>query len=281
MNLLSGKWDGKEQLFLEKNGRYYTFVNRSAAPGSVPEAIERWGEISQMDIAEARRPQVFSVPLRPEKILLPAVNFRSHSAESSLPELKEPYFFCKFAHALLPHKGSVVRPRGVEKLDYEGEIGIIIGKSGKYIEESEAEDYIFGYTIVDDISLRDYQNQGQQPYGKDWVMGKNADTALPIGPWITPREEFEGFPTTIETKVNGEVRQSGSTEDMIFPVSRLISRLSRVMTLVPGDLITTGTPAGVAQHTSKQFLQPGDKVEITVNGIGTLRHDVIEDPAGS
>lgn len=277
MNLLTGIVGGKEKVLLQLNRRFYTFVNRSEEPETAIEAMSIWDKIESMDIAETGRPKEYGVPIRPEKILLPAVNFRSHSEETSSPELKEPYFFCKFQHSMLPHKGNVIRPKGVEQLDYEGEIGIVIGKKGKYITEDRAFDHIFGYTIVDDISLREYQRSGTQPYGKDWVLGKNADTALPIGPWITPKDEFPGFPTSIETVINGEVKQSGSTNEMIFSIPKLISRLSSVMTLVPGDIITTGTPAGVALHTTKRFLQPGDNVEIKVRGIGTLKHGIVDE----
>lgn len=277
MNILASVENGKEEILLEKNGRYYKFVNKSDTPVNTIEAIKNWNKLTELDVAEAHKPRTFSVPVRPEKILLPAVNFRSHSTETSSPSLKEPYFFCKFANTLVPHHGDVVRPRGVSTLDYEGEIGIVIGKKGKYITEDKADEHIFGFTVVNDISLREYQSQGQAPYGKDWVLGKNADTALPIGPWITPIDEFDGFPARIETKINGITRQSGSTDEMIFPISKLISRLSSVMTLVPGDVITTGTPSGVALHTTKEFLKPGDEVEISVSGIGTLKHGIVDD----
>lgn len=281
MNILTAYVGNRETLMLEKNRRYYTFIDSGNSPSDALEAIKNWDRIGNLDIAETRKPARFSVPIKPGKAFLPAVNFRSHSKETSIPSLKEPYFFCKFPNTYLPHKGDVIYPRGLERLDYEGEMGIIIGKSGKYIEEREAEEHIFGYTIVDDISLRDYQNAGQAPYGKDWVLGKNADTALPMGPWITPKEEMAGFPATIETKVNGEVLQSGSTDDMIFSISKLISRLSRVITLSPGDLITTGTPSGVAEYTTKKYLHPGDEVEVSISGIGTLKHGIVEDTAGT
>lgn len=281
MNILTAYTGNRETVMLEKNRRFYSYVDPENSPKSVLDAIIDWDNLGDLDVAETRRPDRYSLPIRPEKAFLPAVNFRSHSTETSMPTLTEPYFFCKFPHAYLPHKGDVIYPKGVERLDYEGEMGVVIGKRGKYIEEKDAEDYIFGYTIVDDISLRDYQNAGQQPYGKDWVLGKNADTALPMGPWITPREEFAGFPATIETKVNGQVMQNGSTDDMIFSISKLIARLSKVVTLAPGDLITTGTPAGVAEYTSKRYLMPGDEVEISISGIGTLKHGIMEDPAGT
>lgn len=281
MNILTAFAGGRETLMLEKKGRFYTFADRSEAPGNSLEAILNWNKIEKLDIAEMKKPSRYGLPIKPEKAFLPAVNFRSHSTETSMPGLKEPYFFCKFSNAYLPHKGDVVYPRGVQRLDYEGEMGIIIGRKGKYIEERRAEEYVFGYTIVDDISLRDYQNAGQEPYGKDWVLGKNADTALPMGPWITPKDEFSGFPTTIETRVNGVVVQHGSTEDMIFSIPKLISRLSMVATLAPGDIITTGTPSGVAEYTTKKYLKPGDEVEVSIEGIGTLKHGIVEDPAGT
>lgn len=277
MNILTAIENGKREVLLEKNKRYYKFVGKSDTPANAIEAIENWDRLVELDVAEVHKPATFAPPLTPEKILLPAVNFKSHSTETAMPSLKEPYFFCKFPHALVGHYGDVIRPSGVTTLDYEGEIGIVIGKKGKYISEEKADEHIFGFTVVDDISLREYQNQGQAPYGKDWVLGKNADTALPMGPWITPLDEFDGFPATIETKINGITRQSGSTDDMIFPISKLISRLSRVMTLVPGDVITTGTPSGVALHTTKEFLKPGDTVEISVSGIGTLKHGIVDD----
>ena len=278
MNLLTGLANSGEEVYLEKNGRFYRFADPESRPKNAIDAIRRWDEIQKEDMAQIKRPRQLSVPLIPQKIFLPAVNFRSHSSETSSPQLKEPYFFCKFAHALLPQGGDVIRPKGIERLDYEGEIGVVIGKSGKYIPVEKAREFIFGYTIVDDISLRDYQQISSPPFGKDWVLGKNADTALPIGPWITPIEDFGEFPTLIETRVNGEVRQHGSTEDMIFPIEKLISRLSQVVTLAPGDLITTGTPSGVAEHTSRKFLEPGDMVEISVDRIGTLKHGVTADP---
>ena len=112
-------------------------------------------------------------------------------------------------------------------------------------------------------------------------MGKNADTALPMGPWITPREELDPFSTIIETRINGELLQNGTTDDMIFRPEKLIARLSRAITLQPGDLISTGTPSGVAEYATKKYLQPGDTVEISVKGIGTLKHGIVDEPADS
>lgn len=277
MNLLTVEIGGKREVAVQEKGRLYRFVNPADKPDDPFDAIMKWDSLKTADRAEISGKYRYCVPIVPRKMFLPAVNFRSHSSETSMPELKEPYFFTKFSHTLVPHGGEVVKPRGVERMDYEGEIGIIIGKRGKYISEEDAMDHVFGYTIVDDVSLRDYQNSGHPVYGKDWVLGKNADTALPMGPWIVPREEMNPFHATIQTRVNGVLRQDGNTDDMIFGPARLISRLSMAITLEAGDLISTGTPAGVAEYGTKHYLQPGDVVEITVSGIGTLRHTIVSD----
>ncbi len=279
MYLLTGVVNGKKEVLVNENGRIYRFADEKSRPASALDAILRWKDLARADRIENGYRFTYDVPVVPGKMFLPAVNFRSHSAETSMQELKEPYFFTKFSHTLVPHNGSVIRPRYVERFDYEGEIGIIIGKRGKYIDEKDAMDHVFGYTIVDDISLRDYQNAGSPVYGKDWVLGKNADTALPMGPWIVPREDIEPFHATIQTRINGKLRQNGDTDDMIFGPARLISRLSMAITLEPGDLISTGTPAGVAEYGTREYLKPGDTVEITVSGIGTLKHSVVEDTA--
>ncbi len=277
MNLLTIETGGRREVAVQEKGRIYRFIDPEVKPADPVDAIRRWDDLSSADLAEVPGNYRYCVPLMPGKMFLPAVNFRSHSTETSMPELKEPYFFTKFSHTLVPHGGEVVKPRGIQRMDYEGEIGIIIGKRGKYISEEEAMDHVFGYTIVDDVSLRDYQNSGHPVYGKDWVLGKNADTALPMGPWIVPRKEMEPFRATIKTYVNGKLRQDGHTDDMIFGPAKLISRLSMAITLEPGDFISTGTPSGVAEYGSKEYLNPGDVVEITVSGIGTLRHTIVPD----
>ena len=281
MNLLTGIVGNAGEVLLEKNGRFYRYAEPGERPKNAIDAIVDWNRIRNLDMVEVSRRFKYLCPVIPGKMFLPAVNFRSHSKEASAPDFKEPYFFTKFQHALVPNGGNVVRPTGVERLDYEGEIGIIIGKGGKYIDEKNAENHIFGYTIVNDVTIRDYQSQSFGSYGKDWVMGKNADTALPMGPWITPREELEPFSTTIETRINGELLQNGTTDDMIFRPEKLIARLSRAITLQPGDLISTGTPSGVAEYATKKYLQPGDTVEISVKGIGTLKHGIVDEPADS
>ncbi len=212
----------------------------------------------------------------PNKIFLPAVNFKSHSKESSMEPPKHPYFFMKGSNSVTAHEDTIIIPKGVKNVDYEGEIGIIIGKKGKYIKKENAMDYVLGFTIVNDVSFRDYQFPEIHPYGLNWVMGKSLDSGLPIGPWIVTKDEVS-FPLEIITRVNGKVVQRGSTEDMIFPIEELISYLSNGITLEPGDVITTGTPAGVAEFGNKEYLKPGDIVEVEVPKIGILRNVVKND----
>lgn len=241
------------------------------SPGAM---LDLWEGRKWIELSEAGPPQSYLPPLPVRRIFCPAVNFRSHGKESGMSELAEPYFFLKFSSSAVPHGGSVAIPPQVKKADYEGEIGLVIGRRGKHWSKEEAEDSVFGYTVVNDLSLRDYQFKEAPRYGKNWVMGKAFDGSLPIGPWILPKEETTGFRFTIETKVNSEVKQSGSTEDMIFSPGELISYLSEVNTLEPGDVITTGTPSGVAAHGDRKYLTDGDKVEIHVSGIGTLVHHI-------
>ncbi|BCU66661.1 2-hydroxyhepta-2,4-diene-1,7-dioate isomerase [Sulfolobales archaeon HS-7] len=218
-------------------------------------------------------PIKFLPPVSPSKIYLPAVNFRSHSAETSVKTPKKPYFFTKFHNSLIGHEESIIIPRGVTTLDYEGELAVVIGRKCKYVSVDEAAQCIYGYTIANDISIREFQFDSVEGLGKDWVLGKGADSALPLGPVLVTKDEIS-FPLKIETRVNGEVRQSGTTEDMIFSFERMISDLTKVITLLPGDVITSGTPSGVGKFTGEKYLKDGDVVEVEISRIGTLRNTV-------
>lgn len=158
-----------------------------------------------------------------------------------------------------------------EELDYEGELAIIIGKQGRNINKETAFDYIFGYTIINDVTARDLQTQHKQ-----FFLGKSLDTTCPMGPWIVHHSVIEDPQSLhIETRINGEVRQSAKTDQFIFPIDEIISVLSKGMTLEPGDIIATGTPAGVGKgfHPAK-FLKPGDEMEVVIEQIGTLKNTI-------
>lgn len=201
-------------------------------------------------------------PVLPTKIIAVGLNYAPHVAESAsadaIPE--EPVIFLKPPTALIAHEETITIPRGVDRVDYEGEIGVVIGRGGRRITEENAAGHIFGVTIVNDVTARDLQKRDKQ-----WTRAKGFDTFCPVGPWI--ETEWDASALQLETRLNGGVRQRGHIRDLIFPISHLIAFISGVMTLQAGDLISTGTPAGVGPLTA------GDKVEISVVGIGTLVND--------
>jgi len=218
--------------------------------------------------------------IRPEKIMLAAVNYYSHEREqgASRPEL--PYLFTKFRNALVGPYDDILLPAVSEKMDYEGELAVIIGKKGKYIKKTAAMNYVLGFAVADDVSFRDLQFPTGwpnilNPYGQNWIRGKSLDHAFPLGPWVVTADEIDDpYSLNIRTSVNGEIRQDGRTSDMIFGVEELIEYASNGITLMPGDVISTGTPQGVAAFNKKRFLGEGDIVEVTVSRIGYIRNRV-------
>jgi 2-keto-4-pentenoate hydratase/2-oxohepta-3-ene-1,7-dioic acid hydratase in catechol pathway len=274
--VLRGVPGGRPATWLLSDGtNYFAPVKAELFPLPDPEAMVRlWEGRESVALTKSEVPQRYLTPVPVARIFCPAVNFREHRAESGMQEPTEPYFFLKFASSAVPYDSVVTLPYQVEKVDYEGEIGVVIGRRGKHWTPEQARDAIFGYTVTNDLSLRDYQFREQPRYGKNWVMGKAFDGSLPIGPWILPKEFLPEFEATIRTRVNGELRQDGSTEDMIFKIPQLIAYLSEVNTLAPGDVVTTGTPAGVAAHQGQRYLRDGDHVEIEVGPVGTLRHGI-------
>lgn len=198
-------------------------------------------------------------------------NYKSHVKEfentNDIPST--PVFFTKAASSLTATNKSIIRHYDISKeLDYEGELAIVIGKKGTDIKEEDALNYIYGYTIINDITSRDLQRSHEQ-----WFKGKSLDTFCPIGPVILTGSNNTSF--TIETKVNGELRQKDSTDNMIFSISKIISNLSKGITLLPGDIIATGTPQGVGMgFNPPKFLKSGDKIEITISNIGSLVNNV-------
>ena len=213
--------------------------------------------------------------LSPPKIVCLGLNYRDHAEESGAKIPEEPIIFMKPRTSIVGPEEPVIKPGFVKELDYEVELAIIISRKGKNIPVSEAADYIFGYTVFNDISARDIQFKDGQ-----WTRGKSFDTFAPIGPCITTSTQI-GDPTDLRlrTRVNGEIRQDSSTGNMVFNVYEVIHHLSRVMTLEPCDIIATGTPGGVAvfMKPKPKFLQPGDTVEVEIEKIGTLRNPIAEE----
>ena len=207
----------------------------------------------------------------PSKIICLAFNYYDHARDAGLTPSDEPVIFIKPRTSLNHPFNDVVCPSFVERLDYEAELAVIIGKNTKNIEPGNAADYIFGYTILHDVSARDIQFKDKQ-----FTRGKSIDTFAPCGPWITTKDEISD-PQNLQivTKVNGEIRQNSSSSKMVISIERIISSLSKVMTLEAGDIISTGTPAGVAMSMKEpKYLKNGDIVEITIENLGTIRNRI-------
>jgi 2-keto-4-pentenoate hydratase/2-oxohepta-3-ene-1,7-dioic acid hydratase in catechol pathway len=210
----------------------------------------------------------------PEKIICLGLNYRDHASEAGFEPPPVPIFFSKFRNALVGPFDPIVLPRSSHEVDFEGELAVVIGKAGKYIPLEDALDYVAGYAVMNDVSARDLQLRTSQ-----WTAGKTLDTFAPFGPGIVPRALIpDPQDLVIQTRVNGTVVQSDSTSNMVFSVAETIAFLSSLMTLRPGDIIATGTPAGVGfKREPPVYLQPGDVVEVEVEGIGTIRNPVVSE----
>jgi 2-keto-4-pentenoate hydratase/2-oxohepta-3-ene-1,7-dioic acid hydratase in catechol pathway len=209
------------------------------------------------------------------KIVCIGLNYTDHAQEVGLPLPKEPTIFIKANSAISGPNDRTVRPQGAVKLDYEVELVAVIGKDARYADEAKALSHVAAYCLMNDVSERAFQME----HGGGTTKGKSADSFAPIGPWLVSADEVpdpQGL--ALWTTVNGDRRQSGHTKDMVFPVRQLVAYLSRFMSLRVGDMISTGTPAGVG-HGAKppRYLQPGDVVEMGIDGLGAQRHVVVEE----
>lgn len=201
-------------------------------------------------------------PCQPTKILGVGLNYRTHAAEVGQVVPPEPLLFFKPPSSVIGPLKPIVYPLLSQQVDYEGELAVVIGQRVRNVSPEKARDFVLGYTCGNDVTARDLQRQDDQ-----WTRAKGSDTFCPLGPYIVT--DLDPAHLAIRTWVNGEIRQSASTADMVFSVAELIAYISQVMTLEPGDVILTGTPAGVGP------LQPGDVVEVEIEGIGTLRNPVV------
>ena len=213
------------------------------------------------------------VPLtRPSKIVCVGLNYAQHAAEAGMEVPKEPVLFFKSTTALVGPNDDVIIPKNSEKSDWEVELAIVIGKKASYVEEADAEDHIAGYVLHNDVSERAFQieKSGQ------WCKGKGCDTFAPVGPFIATTDEIKD-PNNLNLwlKLNGEMMQNSSTSDFIFNVQHVVSHISQFMTLLPGDIISTGTPFGVGLGlTPPTYLKPGDVMELGIEGLGVSKQSV-------
>jgi 2-keto-4-pentenoate hydratase/2-oxohepta-3-ene-1,7-dioic acid hydratase in catechol pathway len=239
----------------------YSF-NRNLPPTTPDTAEVRYGDAGSVDPASVR----LLPPCAPTKIVCVGRNYPEHARELGNEVPAEPLIFLKPPSSLIAAGDHIVYPSLSQRVDHEGELGVIIGRRGRKIAREHALEYVAGYTCVNDVTARDLQRKDGQ-----WTRGKGFDTFCAVGPSMVPREELRVEDVRIITRVNGEVRQDGSAGEMLFPVDAIISYVSAFMTLEPGDLIATGTPPGVGP------IEPGFVVQVEIAQIGVLENRVVSE----
>jgi len=260
------QWNGQPQ---------YGLVESTAGRDAIVRLLLTPPEEAEGDMESLRSRRIEPIPLeeapllppvRPSKIVCIGRNYREHAAELGHEVPKEPLLFLKATSALLPPGGIVRRPKISERVDFEGELGVVIGKTCHQPHgDEDIRQYILGYTCVNDVTARDLQNRDGQ-----WSRAKGFDTFCPVGPIVS--DEIDPWAGVgVETCVNGEAKQRGNTRDLIFTLDVVIRHIAQAMTLFPGDLIPSGTPSGVGP------LKAGDTVEVSVEGIGTLRNPIADE----
>jgi 2-keto-4-pentenoate hydratase/2-oxohepta-3-ene-1,7-dioic acid hydratase in catechol pathway len=220
------------------------------------------GDFSQMPAGARLLP-----PCAPSKIVCVGRNYAEHAKEMGVEPPAEPTIFLKPPTSLLASGDAIVYPRLTKRLDFEGELGVVIARRAHKVKSADASAYILGYTPVNDVTARDLQRKDGQ-----WTRGKGFDTFCPVGPYIVPRAEVDLASLRLRTFVNGEQKQEAAITEMIFSVNDIIEFISAFMTLEPGDLIATGTPSGVGP------LEPGSKVRVEIEGVGVLENTVVAEP---
>ena len=260
-----------------------------AAPASNVDLFADWDTWKPVLTALASSPAKSSVApveaklaaplLYPGKVLCAGANYYDHMAEMGFPGVKKEtqrlfFFFKPPRNAVVGPGATVTMPRGTKKYDWEIELAAVIGKTARYVSVENALSHIAGYTVAIDLSARDFNQAPDQFYKFDWVAGKATDTACPLGPWIVPADALGDVQNVaLKLSVNGVVKQDSSTSQMIYSVAEQIARASELMTLDPGDVVLTGTPAGVGVPKGT-FLAPGDRIDAEIAGIGTLSVEI-------
>lgn len=235
--------------------------------------LSTWLEANAHQCPEVNPNERFAPPIRrPGKIVCIGLNYRDHAAESNMEIPKEPIIFFKATSSIVGPHDDLILPKGSEKTDWEVELAVVIGKKASYVSEAEAMNFVAGYCLHNDYSERAFQLER----GGQWVKGKSCDTFAPLGPYLVTKEEIQDVHNLrLWLKVNEETKQDGTTADLIFKVPYLVSYLSQFMSLLPGDIISTGTPAGVGLgFKPPQYLKEGDVVELGIDGLGSSKQHV-------
>jgi len=242
-------------------------------------ALLRGGDAALAKARELLKTPAQSVPLadvkhaplveRDARVFCVGLNYADHAAENNLPPPSSPIFFSKLAAVVIPHKTGMPIPKSSQQVDYEAEFALVIGRRADCVSEAEALACIAGYTIMNDVSARDFQFKDKQ-----WFRGKNCNGFGPMGPWMVTADSVpDPLALDISLRLNGETLQHSNTRNLVFSPAALVSTLSQSLVLEPGDVISTGTPAGIGFHRKPQvFLKPGDRMEIEVSGIGILEN---------
>jgi len=273
MKLMRVGEPGKEKpALLDKEGKIRDLSAHVADIGGAaihPESLAKLAAIDPSSLPELAAGRIGACVAGTGKFICIGLNFSDHAAETGATVPPEPIIFMKASSAIVGPNDTVLIPRGSEKTDWEVELGVVIGKTAKYVSEADALDYVAGYCVSHDVSERAFQTEraGQ------WTKGKSCDTFGPIGPWLVTKDEVAD-PQNLGMwlKVNGKTMQDGSTKTMVYGVAYLVSYLSQFMSLHPGDVISTGTPPGVGMGMKPpQYLKPGDVVELGIEGLGDQR----------
>lgn len=272
--------NGKEGLGLEIDGKIQGFTSDNPTfPGMLDDLLGESGAISKAATILADAPvvdgEVRRLPplARPGKVLCVGLNYYDHTAESGYEQPDYPTMFIRFASNLIGDGDAIVRPDLSETLDFEGELVAVIGRRATKVSEEDALDYVAGYSIFNDGSIREYQHATPQ-----WTIGKNFDDTGVFGPCFVPAADLPAgcLGLTLETRLNGKTVQKAKIDDMVFSVKKLVSLLSQTMALEPGDIIVTGTPSGVgAGRKPPLWMKPGDTIEVSIEKIGTLTNSVV------
>ncbi|RYE04986.1 MAG: FAA hydrolase family protein [Sphingobacteriaceae bacterium] len=237
------------------------------------ERLDEFVKANQGKLFEVRDSERLGSPVaRPSKIVCIGLNYAKHANETGAKIPEEPIIFFKSTTALVGPDDDVIIPKNAVKTDWEVELAVVIGKKASYVEEADAMDYVAGYCLHNDVSEREFQLER----GGTWDKGKGCDTFAPVGPFLATKEEIEDVhKLRLWLKLNGEMLQDGNTDDLIFGIPKLVSYISQFMTLLPGDIISTGTPSGVGLgFNPPKYLKPGDVMELGIDGLGTCRQVV-------
>lgn len=242
-------------------------IRYSLNPNTPPTATDSNPDVRRGDLNTLPKGARLLPPCAPSKIVCVGRNYAEHAKELGNEVPQEPLLFLKPPSSLIASGDAIVYPKLSQRVDFEGELGVVIGKRARKVQAADADGYILGYTIVNDVTARDLQRKDGQ-----FTRGKGFDTFCAVGPCLIPKEDADFSSFRIRTLVNGDVKQDGSVTDMLFSVGAIIAYVTAVMTLEPGDLIATGTPPGVGP------IEPGSTVRIEIAGIGVLENAVVAEP---